>query len=288
MKNKLRFFTAVFLLISMSSIAQTGKVALNKGKLFIIGGGSRSTELMKTLVATAQLKPGDYIVVLPMSSEEPDTSFYYIQKDFIKVCSNKIAQLNFTRESVHDKNWLDSLQKAKLVFITGGDQNKFMQIVLNTPVHQAIKAAYANGSTIAGTSAGAAVMSKEMITGNEYSADSVVSGSFKKIAHHMVEIKEGLGLINTAIIDQHFIARSRYNRLLAVLEEFPSYTCIGIDEGTAIIVNGNKIKVTGVSQVIRLRLPGKQKNGIKANAGIVNIRNVQLDILTAGDEFNLN
>jgi len=287
MKNKLRLFTGIFLLVSLSTAAQTGKKTLNKGKLFIIGGGSRTTELMKTLVATAQLEANDYIVVLPMSSEEPDTSFYYIQRDFVKVCSNKITQLNFTSKRVHDKNWLDSLEKAKLIFITGGDQNRFMQVVLNTPVHKAIKVAYANGSTIAGTSAGAAVMSKEMITGNEYSGDSVVSGSFKKIQQDMVEIKEGLGLINTAIIDQHFIARSRYNRLLAVLASFPAYPCIGIDEGTAIIVNGNRIRVAGVSQVIRLRLPDKQKNSTQAN-GIINMRNVQLDILTAGDEFKLN
>lgn len=287
MKNKHYILASVLLLMSLTSIAQPRNNPLNKGTLFIIGGGSRSLELMKTLVATAQLKANDYIVVLPMSSEEPDTSFYYIQRDFVQVCSNKIAQLNFTRERVNDKEWLDSLQNAKLVFITGGDQNRFMQIVLNTPVHKAIKAAYANGSTIAGTSAGAAVMSREMITGNEYSADSVVSGSFKKIQQHMVEIKEGLGLINNAIIDQHFIVRSRYNRLLAVLSAFPSYSCIGIDEGTAIIVNGNQISVTGVSQVIRLQLPDKQKSSTKAN-GIIHMRNVQLDILTAGDQFNLN
>ncbi len=288
MKNKVRFFISIFLFLSLVSIAQTGSKALHKGKLFIIGGGSRTTELMKTLVATAELKPADYVVILPMSSEEPDSSFYYIQKDFIKVCSNKIVQLNFTKEKVRDQNWLDSLEKAKLVFITGGDQNRFMKIVLNTPVHKAIKAAYKKGSTIAGTSAGAAVMSREMITGNEYSADSVVSGSFKKILHHMVEIKEGLGLINSAIIDQHFIARSRYNRLLAVLATFPSYTCIGIDEGTAIIVKNNQVKVTGVSQVIRLKLPRLHKNSTKTNDSFVNMRNVQLDILTSGDEFMLN
>ncbi len=287
MKNKHCILASIVLLMCMASEAQSGTNLLNKGKLFIIGGGSRTTELMKTLVATAQLNSTDYVVVLPMSSEEPDTSFYYIQRDFVKVCSNKIIQLNFTKEKINDTHWLDSLRKAKLLFITGGDQNRFMQIVLNTPVHKAIKGAYANGSTIAGTSAGAAVMSKEMITGNEYSADSVVSGTFKKIRQHMVEIKEGLGLINTAIIDQHFIARSRYNRLLAVLAAYPSYPCIGIDEGTAIIVNGNQISVTGVSQVVLLRSPAKQKIGIKEN-GIINMRNVQLDILTAGDKFNLN
>lgn len=136
---------------------------------------------MKSMLATTQLKDKDYIVVLPMSGENPDTSFYYLLKDLTPLCKNTIANLNFTRNNLTDKVWLDSLKNAKLIFITGGDQNRFMGIVLNTPVHKAIKYAYANGSTIAGTSAGAAVMSKKMITGNEIVGDSVRSGTFKKI-----------------------------------------------------------------------------------------------------------
>jgi cyanophycinase len=286
MKFKLHLLKGLFLLGSLAGYAQPGKNLMPRGKLFIIGGGDRSVQLMKTLITTAQLGKKDYVVVLPMSAETPDTSFYYIQQDLVKVCTNTIANLNFTKQLINDEQWLDSLRKAKLIFITGGDQNRFMKIVLHTPVHDAIIAAFANGSTIAGTSAGAAIMSRQMITGNEFSADSVTSGSFKKIRYHLVEIKEGLGLLNTAIIDQHFIVRSRYNRLLSVLAQFPTYPCIGIDEGTAIIVSGNKITVTGEGQVIRLRLPlpGKMPAETK---GLVNMRNVQLDILTAGDVFML-
>ena len=286
MKLKNLLFVTLFLSAAIGSFCQVRINQNTRGKLFIIGGGSRSVALMHTLVYTAQLKPKDYIVILPMSSEEPDTSFYYIQQDFVKVCSNTIAQLNFTKDLVNDKIWIDSLQKAKLIFITGGDQNRFMKIVLHTPVYKAIKAAYAHGATIAGTSAGAAVMSKEMITGNEYSGDSVVSGSFKKIATQLVEIKEGLGLVNSAIIDQHFIVRSRYNRLLSVLAAYPSYSCIGIDEGTAIIVDGKNITVTGAGQVIKLVLPMNKNKPVKPGA-LINLRNVQLDILTAGNHFRL-
>jgi cyanophycinase len=286
MKYKLYLITGIFLLAAITGISQTSKKLPFNGKLFIIGGGSRSVELMQTLISTAQLKTRDYIVILPMSSEEPDTSFYYIQRDFVKVCSNTIAKLNFTKELVNDKKWLDSLQKAKLIFITGGDQNRFMGIVLHTPVYDAIKAAFANGATIAGTSAGAAVMSKEMITGNEYVGDSVVAGSFKKIATHMVEIKEGLGLVNTAIIDQHFIVRSRYNRLLSVLAAFPSYACVGIDEGTAIIVSGKNITVAGIGQVIQLSLPQNRNKTTKEKL-LINLQNIRMDILTAGDHFTI-
>jgi cyanophycinase len=126
-----------------------------KGKLFIIGGGDRTTELMKSLVATAGMSARDYVVVLPMSSGYPDTAYHYFKLDLEPVCSNPIVNFNFTKDKVTDKKWLDSLRHAKLIFITGGDQQRFMDAVTNTPVYAAIHQAYREGATIGGTSAGA-------------------------------------------------------------------------------------------------------------------------------------
>ena len=215
-----------------------------KGNLFIIGGGDRPLSMMQQMIATAQLHQKDYVAVLPMSGTNPDTSFFYIKEDIKKVCNNAIVMFNFTKATVNNQQWLDSLQHAKLIFITGGDQSRFMDIVLHTPIHEAIKKDFVNGATIAGTSAGAAMMSQQMITGNELLGDSIGSGPFTKINYNMVEIKEGLGLITTAIIDQHFIIRSRYNRLLSVLAANPTLQCIGIDEATAIIIQDKKVTVS--------------------------------------------
>ena len=174
-RNKIAFLLISF--FSMSAIdAQVGSV---KGKLFIIGGGDRPPSLLKSLVNTADLQPDEYIVILPMSGESPDTSYYYIKSDLQTVCNNYIANFNFTKESISKKSWLDSLEKAKLIFITGGDQSRFMNIVWNSPVYASIHKAYKNGATIAGTSAGAAVMSKYMITGNELS-DTTYRATFRE------------------------------------------------------------------------------------------------------------
>ncbi len=273
---------AIILLAAANSFGQK-----TKGSLFIIGGGDRPLAMMQQMVATAQLQANDYIVVLPMSSANADTSFFYIREDIKRACNNAMVMFNFTKTTVNHQPWLDSLQHAKLVFITGGDQNRFMDIVLHTPIHQAIKKAFANGATIAGTSAGAAVMSQQMITGNELLGDSINSGPFTKIKYNMVEIKEGLGLVSTAIIDQHFIIRSRYNRLLSVLAANPTLQCIGTDEATSIIIHGKKVTVTGESQVIRMRLPSKKKiPAIQSDK--VRLQQVQLDVLTEGDIFLLD
>ncbi len=238
---------------------------------------------MQTLVSTADMKPGDYAVVLPMSSEYPDTSFYYFKEDYDPVCKNLLVCFNFTKQTSNDKKWLDSLEHARLIFITGGDQLRFMTIVFNTPIYQAIHTAYKNGATIAGTSAGAAVMSKYMITGNQLT-DTSYSSTFPVVHNDNLEIKEGLGLLSSAIIDQHFIVRSRYNRLLSAIAKYPSLPCIGIDEATAIIVQGNRVKVTGESQVIVLQHPEQVQVTSK---GLIKLKDLQFSVYTEGDEFSI-
>jgi cyanophycinase len=126
-------------------------------------------------------------------------------------------------------------------------------------------------------------MSYDMITGREY-GDTTYHATFRSLHNKNIEIKEGMGLLKNVIVDQHFIVRSRYNRILSALAKFPSYPCIGIDEETAIIVHGNKAKVAGDSQVILF------KNSRKSNqpAGeLIKLKDVQMTIYTAGDEFML-
>ena len=123
-----------------------------------------------------------------------------------------------------------------------------------------------------------------MITGKEFS-DTTYHATFKKLHDKNIEIKEGLGLLNTAIIDQHFIVRSRFNRLLSALAKFPSYPCIGIDESTAIIVHGNSIKVAGESQVIVFKKPDQLN---VTAGGLIKFKDLQVTIYTAGDQFLLS
>ncbi len=279
---KLLYGCFILTICYLQANAQT-KSASPKGKLFIIGGGDRPPSLMRSLLNTASLGINDYAVVLPMSSSEPDTSFYYFKEDFRLISDKPLVNFNFTPQKVNDQNWLDSLKHAKLIFITGGDQERFMKVVLNTPVYDAIHTAYQNGATIAGTSAGAAVMSQRMITGKEFT-DTVYRATFRKLQDQNIEIKTGLGLLTNAVVDQHFIVRSRYNRLLSALALFPALTCIGIDEETAIIVQGNKVKVTGGSQVIVIKNPVQ----LKITAGkLVKFKDIEFSIYTEGDGFSI-
>jgi len=268
-------------LVSLSLMAAAqGKP---EGKLFIIGGGDRSDALMQEMLNTASLKANDYIIVLPMASEVPDVGFGTLSTQLKKLDNRAIRNFNFNKHDVNDKNWIDSLAGAKLIYILGGDQNRFMKSVLNTPVYAAIHKAYQNGATIAGTSAGAAVMSKYMITGKQL-LDTVYKETFNRLWDKNIEFAEGMGLLQNTIIDQHFLKRNRYNRLISALAAHPDMVCIGIDESTAIVVHGNKATIAGESQVVRLANP---KSLTKTGKGLLKFKQADFGIFTAGDVIDI-
>lgn len=272
------------LLLLLCSFSLTATAQLKpKGALFIIGGGNRSDALIKQLVATANLGAKDYIIVLPMASEIPDTGFKYISIQLKLQTNAPIRNFDFSKHNVNDVKWTDSLTNAKLIYILGGDQNRFMKSVLNTPVYAAIHKAYQNGATIAGTSAGAAVMSKYMITGVQLK-DPKYNETFNKLWDKNIQFSEGLGLLEHTIVDQHFLKRNRYNRLISALADKPGYLCVGIDESTAIIVKGDKATVAGDSQVLRFETPGKAE--ITKN-GLLKFNHIDLGIYTAGDVIDI-
>ncbi|RZL45020.1 MAG: cyanophycinase [Pedobacter sp.] len=266
---------AICFVLAITSQAQNAA----KGNLFIIGGGERSDDLIKQLVETANFKTSDYIIVLPMASEVPDTGFKYISAQLKKQTQLPVKNFNFAKHDVNDKKWIDSLTGAKLIYILGGDQNRFMKVVLGTPIYTAIHTAFKNGSTIAGTSAGAAVMSKHMITGKQL-LDTVYKETFNKLWDKNVEFAEGLGLLQNTIIDQHFLKRNRYNRLISALVAHPEMVCVGIDEATAIIVHGNKATVAGDSQVLRFANPKKLTTTKK---GLIKFNQAEFGLFTEGD-----
>jgi len=284
MKNLItHFITAVliiFLFISCTRHTDQGKAS---GKLFIIGGGNRTDEMMNELIDLAGIRGEGYAYILPMASSVPDSSILWAREDFNVTGVKRISGFNFLPGIAPPKDKLDSLRNAKLIFISGGDQSRFMAVVKNTPLMETLHQAYINGSVIAGTSAGAAVMSKKMITGNQKKHHDTESG-FNTIEADNVEIDEGLGFLTDVIIDQHFIKRQRLNRLLTASVENPGQLCVGIDESTAIIVDGDYATVTGISQVVVIKNPGKVKN---IKEGLLGTEGLQLSVYLPGQKFKL-
>jgi cyanophycinase len=282
MKQFIAFLLIIFLAINTQQLVASERVP--KGKLFIIGGGNRSDAMMDRLIDEASLREKGYVFILPMASESADSAIIWSGEQFIRNGIKKVTGFNFQAGELPGKQLLDSLQNASLIYICGGDQARFMKSVLGSPVFDAIHTAFWNGTVIAGTSAGAAVMSKKMITGNELRYPQY-NETFKCIEDGNIEYADGLGLLKTAIIDQHFVKRSRYNRLITSVLENPDLPGIGIDESTAILVKGNTAEVVGESQVIVFRNKSKstKRQGNKMGAN-----HIQLEIYLPGEKFSIS
>ncbi|MCX2743483.1 cyanophycinase [Mangrovivirga sp. M17] len=263
--------------------ADTTQVNLNKGSLIIIGGGSRPEEMIKRIVTESGIDTTGYGMILPMSSIEPDSSNWYAKKQFSDLGYENIYGVEYDSVSGYRETQIDSLSNASLIYISGGDQRRFMQRIAGTRIGNIIRDRYAEGAVIAGTSAGAAVQSRRMITGDERKYPEYHT-TYRHLEEENFDWTEGLALIDGVIIDQHFVKRSRYNRLLTAIMTFPDEIGVGIDESTAIIVKGDSAEVIGESQVITFENSNQnvnRKNGKLGTKGII------LDIYLPGDNFYL-
>lgn len=250
-----------------------------EGKLFIIGGGDRGDSLMRIMLDASGWKPGDLITAITLPSGWGDSAYIWLNDDFKKLTGYNCVKFDSAAIGVPEKQ--DSLRRSKLIFISGGDQNKMMSLIKGTQIKAIINEAYAEGALIGGTSAGASIMSEHMITGDGL-VDTVYASTFSVLWKGNLELREGLGLLDSVVIDQHFVARSRYNRLLSAVLEYPYLQAVGIDEGTAILVSQGKATVVGVSQVITLSPPEVitgDSDTLLAGRGI------EISVYTEGEEF---
>lgn len=279
----IRISLLLFLMaLSLQNVLRSQAIS-DRGKLFIIGGGQKPVSMIKRMVEEADLKGNDYGIILPMSSGEPLAAIQEMRQSFKAGGAENMYGINFDKELLKNSVKIDSVRKAKLIYITGGDQSRFISVVSGTELEAAIKEALKKGCLIAGTSAGAAVMSRIMITGNQLK-DTVYNATFKTIRSDNIETSQGLGLLVNAIVDQHFVIRSRHNRLITAILQFPGNTGIGIDESTAILVQGKKATVVGESQVLVFQA---RKKASPKNDGKYSVRHIQLDIYTDGETFKI-
>ena len=221
-----------------------------RGHLFIIGGGDRPPALMRQFVELAGGADHARIRIIPNSSGSPRTRGEELTEEFKALGVRDVSYVLYTRAQAEQEGAEKAFDGATGVFFSGGDQIRVTRALLHTPVHRKLHALYQEGAVLGGTSAGAAIMSRVMITGDE-TINKDTLHLFPFIRKGNVVTVEGMGFVENAIIDQHFIYRKRHNRLLTVVLEHPTLVGVGIDESTAIILSpNNTFTVTGEGTVI--------------------------------------
>jgi len=219
------------------------------GNLVIIGGGTRPPEVTRRFIDLAGGSDA-IIVIFPQASGYPQEVGPELEAEFKELGVKSATYLLFDSSSVDSRQNLRSVRKASGIYFSGGDQSRLTRLMLDTRLLETIRDQHSQGVVLAGTSAGAAVMSALMITGNELK-NTDPDDPFTTIAPGNIEVVTGFGFVQNAVIDQHHIARRRNNRLMSVILENPQLIGVGIDERTAIEVQPNgEWKVLGVGSVI--------------------------------------
>ncbi len=254
------------------------KPKAERGNLVMIGGGERPSQIMELIV---DLSIDGHLLVVPMASSIADTIGVEHRDELLAHGAREVEILMLEPGDMGRGEITKKIRDAGGIWFSGGDQRRLMEFFDSDDMREAVKAAWKNGAVIAGTSAGTAVQSKVMITGDEAHPGS---NPFGVIRHQNVVRSPGLGLIENMIVDQHFIARSRLNRLVNALIDDSSRFAAGIDEATALwFRSDDKVQVIGESQVILLE--GRDMNAKIYENRVLGATGITLNVLPPGSTF---
>ncbi len=245
--------TAALLVTAFLASPAASPVAAQRGTLYIVGGGPQPAALVQEFVDLAGGRGKARIVVFAMASSEGLTGGEE-KAEQLRGLGAEARNVWVTREQAMTDSVARLLDGATGIWFGGGDQSRLTAVLKGTPTERAIHARFAAGAVIGGTSAGAAVMSSVMITGDERrpgGARPDSSLAWGTIERDNVVTAEGFGLLPEVVVDQHFLRRKRYGRLLSLVLERPPHLGAGIDESTALIVEpSGRWRVAGASSVV--------------------------------------
>jgi cyanophycinase len=254
-----------------------------RGFIVAVGGAEdkvHDARILRRFVATCG---GDTarIAVIPTASNLAATGRRYEELFRELGVADATALPYAERADASRADWMATLAAATGIFLTGGDQLRLSTILGGTDVARTLRRQNANGVSIGGTSAGAAILSEHMIAFGKEGATPLAGAAV---------LAPGFGLTNRVVIDQHFRQRDRLGRLLSALAYNPFAVGLGLDEDTAAfigpddrieIIGSGAITVVDVSALTHSAMASTEQNDPICMTGIC------VHILTNGGSYDL-
>jgi len=254
-----------------------------KGRLLVIGGHDDRVNGKVILRSLAEATNGGKLVVATLASEEPRAMWEQYESTLRSLGVRHLHHLKVeSRADAESARVMAVLEGATAVFFTGGDQLRLTALVGDTPLFSRCHEIFMEGGMIAGTSAGAAVMSETMLVEGEGESTHRLGDAL-----HMAP---GLGFARDMVVDQHFSERGRIGRLLGAVAQNPRVLGIGIDENTAIEIRARRsFRVIGTGGVYVLDGSDVSDSNVATEQKdrALSIIGVRLHVLSQGDEFDL-
>lgn len=233
-------YTFLFLFF-LPLAAQAQEIGPEQGTLLLGGGNLQDTAIFERFVEEAG-GPDVLIVVIPTAGGEPDEVYdadWGGLHAFRKIGARNLRVMHTYDPEVADTEaFAAQLADAGGVWFSGGRQWRLADSYLDTKVHDALWALLERGGIIGGSSAGATIQGSYLARGDT-KTNTIMMGDHE----------EGLSFLKNVAVDQHLLQRNRHFDLLEIIEARPELLGIGLDENTAILVQGDQFEVIGQSYV---------------------------------------
>jgi cyanophycinase len=250
----------------------------------VIGGGTRPASV-NTLIARLAGGARGRLLIFPQASAVAETG-PELATEFRALGVGTVTVISADHAAADTDAVLRQTDGATGVYFAGGDQNRLMDVLRGTKLEARLRALYSDGAVIAGTSAGAAVMSRVMITGDEQ-RPLTKDQDWQTIEAGNVVTAPGLGLLDDVVVDQHFVRRRRHNRLISLVLEQPALLGVAIDEETATWVKPDRtFEVVGNGPVLVFDAKGATTARDASGPGLRG-SDLRLHVLRAGAVYDL-
>ncbi len=275
-----------WLIVSSPAVAQISRLFAPDplGSLIIVGGGDTPTSVQERFVSLAGGAGKARIAIFPMASLKSDEEAREVVADFQKLGA-EAQVVSIGQAEANSEPAAKHLEQFTGYWFCGGDQSRLASLLVGTKALETIDRRYHDGAVIGGTSAGASVMTTLMLTGRWRKAKSPEEEEAINIARGMKEVVSGFGIFKGAIVDQHFMHRARYNRLISAVLDHPELVGVGIDEETALLVRPD-----GVWEVLGnyyVKIFDARKARIVDDEGpMAKASDIRMHVLPEGGTFN--
>ncbi|MBL8861871.1 MAG: cyanophycinase [Planctomycetes bacterium] len=250
----------------------TGRGSAPKGWLVAVGGGGTTAAVVARALELAG-GPGARMLIVPQASSAEDAGAK--SAEFWREHGAREVEVLELSDAARARR---QIAAAAFVWMPGGDQNRLMSALREAGLLDAIRGRYQDGAVVGGTSAGAAVLGAVMIVGGD-------SADLQSVRAGGTVLSAGLGLWEGALVDQHFLKRQRFNRLLAAVLDRPELVGVGVDERTAVVLHpGGDCEVVGDGGVVVVDARRASRRGAEAGQGH-SAEGVVLGVHRAGDRF---
>lgn len=241
------------------------------GRLLLAGGGRVPGAVIAEAAKLTSGAPAK-VLIIPLASAARDpgrtTADVWTKAGFSDV------EILDADDPAHAAAQIDA---ATFLWMTGGDQTRLVGRLLEADLAQRLRARFDAGALVGGTNAGATAVAELVLAGGSED-DEMQQGR--------VDTAGGLGLWPGVIVDQAFVAKKRFNRLMAAVIDHPQFVGVGIDEGTGVVVEGTVLRVVGEGNVVvidarRAKVNPSRPGDASAATG------VEMQVLAEGMSFDL-